>query len=167
MSTGSNFSVFTDLKEWLIRYLLQHYLMFPYFSLASLWRSHKAEGANEERLDLSHWVSCCNGQKCTGLPGNTFLFSSTIMASSCIPHFCASTRCLKPGVCLGTAKGHYGLFCGHSGEIHMRETSLALTSPFSCKKKTNNAFGPQIHTGILPYLLTTLVTFNSSSYFIE
>lgn len=106
-------------------------------------------------------------QKCARLPGNTFLFPTTITASSCIPHFYASTRCLKAGVCLVQAKGHCGLFCEHSGEIHRRETSFALASLFSSIKKTDNAFGPQTHIHILPYLLTTQKTFNSSSSLIE
>lgn len=85
--------------------------------------------------------------KCARLPGNTFLLSSTIMVSSCAcPHFYSSTRCLKPGVCSGKPKGHYGLFGEHSGELHRRETSFALTSLFGSIKKTNNAFGPLTHT---------------------
>lgn len=85
--------------------------------------------------------------KCARLPGNTCLLSSTIMASSCsCPHFYSSTRCLKPGVCLGKPKGHYGLFGEHTGEPHRTETSFALTSLFGSIKKTNNAFGPLTHT---------------------
>lgn len=68
------------------------------------------------------------------------------MVSSCIPHFYASTRCLKPVMCLGKAKGLYGLFREHGGEICRRETSFALTSLFSTVRKIDNAFGPPTHT---------------------
>lgn len=140
MSAGSNFSVSPDLhRDWFHTFysttICSLIFLLPPFEGVTKLKVIMRRGStyHAELAAVMDW-------KCARLPGNTFLFSSTTMASSCIPHFYASTRCLNPG--LGKAKGHYGLFCEHSGEIDRRETSFALTSLFSSIEKTDNAFGP-------------------------